>query len=153
MKSFLQAPILTFSVIILLAGPLWGQGGVTSSGTEYWLGFMPNGAGAGNSSVYEDLFIASGTDNTVTISGGVATKRIEMKAGQIYDYYCPNFMNSTDEVPQTDAIHITSTSPITVYGYSSWGNVQGAGDSPDGYLGLPLEDFGTEYYTVNFPDN
>ncbi|HZK76627.1 MAG TPA: hypothetical protein VFD13_06940, partial [Candidatus Kapabacteria bacterium] len=154
-RPFVRA---TLAVIVTVASSLYcapdaiAQGGVTSSGTDFWLGFMPNGAGAGNSSVYEDLFIASGTDNMVTISGPV-NFTFTMTAGQVHDIPLTDLMNSTDEVPQADALHVTSTNPITVYGYSSWANLQGIGDSPDGYLGLPLPAYGTEYYTVNFPDN
>src|SRR5665213_2011073 len=142
---------LAVSILLLPAPCSWAQG-VSSSGTEYWLQFMPNGAGAGNSSVYENLFIATGTDNKVTISGPV-NKTITMSAGQVADIPLTDVMNSIDEVPQTDAIHLTSTNPITVYGYSAWGNPQGIGDSPDGFLALPTTAYGTEYYTVNFPDN
>ncbi len=146
--------LLTFFVITLFFTPRsWAQTGVNSSGTDFWLQFMPNGAGNGNTDVYEDLFVASGTDNKVTFSGGVATKTITMTAGSVYDYFCPNVMNSTDEVPQPDAIHVTSQNPVVIYGYSTWGNVQGQGDSPDGFLALPTTAYGTEYYTVNFPDN
>ena len=144
---------LALSILLMPTSRLWAQGGVSSSGTDYWLQFMPNGPGAGNTSVYEDLFIASGTDNKVTFSGGVATRTITMTAGEVYDYFCPNVMNSVDEVTQDDAIHITSENPVTIYGYSTWGNLAGQGDSPDGFLALPTPALGTEYYTINFPDN
>lgn len=142
---------LAVSIFLLPVSRSCAQGGVSSSGTDYWLQFMPNGSGSGNSGVFEDLFIASGTDNKVTFSGGVATRTITMTAGQVYDYSCENVMNSTDEAPQDDAIHITSTNPIVVYGYSDWGGP--IGGSPDGFLALPTTAYGTKYYTVNFPDN
>ncbi|HEX5316851.1 MAG TPA: hypothetical protein VFX22_09400, partial [Candidatus Kapabacteria bacterium] len=59
---------LALSILLLPVSRSWAQGGVSSSGTDYWLQFMPNGPGMGNSSVYEDLFVASGTDNKVTIN-------------------------------------------------------------------------------------
>ncbi len=147
--------ILFFLIASLLLLPitrLWAQGGVSSSGTDYWLQFMPNGAGAGTTQVYENLFIASGTDNKVTISGPI-NYTFTMSAGQVHDIPLTDVMNSVDEVPQADAIHVTSTNPIVIYGYSAWGNSQGIGDSPDGFLALPTTAYGREYYTVNFPDN
>ncbi|HET6401416.1 MAG TPA: choice-of-anchor D domain-containing protein [Candidatus Kapabacteria bacterium] len=147
-------------IVLLLLAPVWlapstfAQQGQTSSGTDFWLGFMPNGAGAGNTGVYEDLFIASGTDNKVTIDiTGNGARTLTMTAGQVYDYALSDYMTWKPDTATTNAIHVTSTNPITVYGYSAWANPEGIGDSPDGYLGLPLPAYGTEYYTMNFPDN
>jgi len=151
-RPFVQATLTGLLTVFAIVPAAIAQRGVTSSGTDFWLGFMPNGAGKGNTSVYEELFIASPTDTKVTFSGPF-NKTITMTAGQVADIPLTDVMNSVDEVPQDDAIHITSTNPITVYGYSSWANPQGIGDSPDGYLALPLPAYGTEYYTVNFPDN
>jgi len=153
MKSLISASTTVFLVLAILAGAAAAQG-VTSSGTDYWLGFMPNGAGTGTTDVEENLFIASNSYNAVCITiPGRESDTILLSPGQIYDFPLANFMTSMPETPTDNAIHISSTSPITVYGYSTWTNPSGIGDSPDGYLGLPIEDYGTEYYTVNFPDN
>ncbi len=155
MKSCFR--FLFLLAVTILAGPALrsaAQGGVSSAGTDYWLGFMPNGSGSGNQSVFEEIYICSGTANKVTINiAGSSSKTIVMTAGQIYDYQLSNYMTYIPEVATDNAIHITSTNPITVYGYSAWGDPQGIGDSPDGFLALPLQAYGTEYYTMNFPDN
>src|SRR5581483_1867525 len=131
-----------------------GGGGLSSSGTDYWLGFMPNGPPPGSSSVYQELFIATGVDNKVTVYvGNSALRTISLTAGQVYDFNMTGYMTAIDEKPLTNAIHIVSTNPVTVYGYSAWGNPQGIGDSPDGFLALPTTALGTHYFTVNFPDN
>ena len=146
--------IAAFAVLLVSAGTAVGQNGINSSGTDFWLGFMPNGAGMGNTSVYEELFITSPTDNRVTIAiPGVGMKTILLTAGQVSDYSLTNFMTYVPEVATDNAIHISSMNPITVYGFSAWGDPQGIGDSPDGFLALPSDALGTEYYTVNFPDN
>src|SRR5579883_1135829 len=151
--------IRIFAVFLLLLTPAslihaQGGGGINSSGTDYWLGFMPNGSPPGISSVHQQLFIATGVDNKVTVSiGNAGGKTLTLTAGEVYDYDVSGNMTSTPEVAVTNAIHITSTNPVTVYGYSAWGNPQGIGDSPDGFLALPTTAMGRHYMTVNFPDN
>ncbi len=127
--------------------------GVSSAGTDYWLGFMPNG-NPGTTDVREELFIASGVDDTVTITiPGVGSKTVPIAGGAIYDDDVSGTMTAVPETPTDNAIHITSNNPVTVYGYSDWANGAGTGSSPDGYLGLPTTAYGTKYYTMNFPDN
>ncbi|HEX5317453.1 MAG TPA: IgGFc-binding protein, partial [Candidatus Kapabacteria bacterium] len=126
---------------------------VTSAGTDYWLGFMPNGD-PGTTNVQEELFIASALDNSVTITiPGIGQQTISIAAGQVFDYNVSGSMTAVPETPTDNAIHITSTNPVTVYGYSDWDNGGGVGSSPDGYLGLPTTAYGMKYYTMNFPDN
>ncbi len=140
-------------MLVGLCGNLHAQ--VSSSGTDYWLGFMPNGD-PGTTDVREELFIASATANTVTIDLlGIGTRIITIGAGQVADEDVSGSITSIPETPTTNAIHITSTNPIAVYGYSDWTNNEpgSIGGSPDGYLGLPTTAYGTKYYTVNFPDN
>jgi len=125
----------------------------SSAGTDYWLGFMPNG-NPGTTNVHEELFIASGVNNSVTITvPGIGQQTVSIAAGQIFDDDVSGSMSSVPEIPLNNAIHITSTNPVTVYGYSDWDNGGGIGSSPDGYLGLPTTAYGTSYFTMNFPDN
>ncbi|MFI5202139.1 MAG: T9SS type A sorting domain-containing protein [Candidatus Kapaibacterium sp.] len=125
----------------------------SSAGTDYWLGFMPNGS-PGTTNVHEELFIASGVNNTVTITvPGIGQQTVTIAAGQVFDDDVSGSMTAVPEIPINNAIHITSTNPVTVYGYSDWDNGGGIGSSPDGYLGLPTTAYGTSYYTMNFPDN
>ena len=140
----------SFFVLLLTFGMARAQN-TSSSGTDFWLGFMPNGV-PGTTEVREELFIASSTTTTVTIDVGGTPNTFYLSAGQVADENVSGIMTSVPETPTTNAIHITSSNPITVYGYSVW-TAGGLGGSPDGYLGLPTEAYGTKYYTVNFPDN
>ena len=151
MNNTIRFPV-TVLFLIFMTSVCHAQGN-SSAGTDYWLGFMPNGS-PGTTNVHEELFIASGVNNTVTITvPGIGQQTVSIAAGQVFDDDVSGSMTSVPEIPLNNAIHITSTNPVTVYGYSDWDNGGGIGSSPDGYLGLPTTAYGTSYYTMNFPDN
>src|ERR1700733_14565764 len=124
--------------------------GLSSSGTDFWLGFFPNEQNAPTNGT--NLFLCSNSEDTalVTLDGkttayplsanSVAT--IDLKGGGI---------TSMAESPSNNSVHVQTHSPITVYGYfDAYGT--GMGGSPDGYLGLPVSGLGTEYYTINYTE-
>jgi len=140
--------------LLLLAfiqpGGLLAQG-VSSSGTDFWMGFMPNAIPGGY--IRMELFIASGTANKVKVDFAGNLRSYTVPTNSVIDVQIDqNAITKDAEVPTNNAIHVTSVNPITIYGYSVWGSAGFAGGSPDGFLALPLPAYGTKYYTVNYYD-
>jgi len=154
MRTLIRFLLFTafLSVISLCAPQLYAQG-VSSSGTEFWLGFMPNGTPGGGNFQQLNLFIASGTANKVTVTVQGSSRSINLAADDVYDMLIDqNAITSQSETPTDNAIHVVSRNPVTIYAYNIWTCPACSGGSPDGYLALPIEGLGTRYYTVNFPD-
>jgi hypothetical protein len=144
--------VLAFLTLLVLASAVKAQG-VSSSGTDYWLGFMPNGAPwvyAGYDQTH--LFIASSVDNQVQVAFAGEVRKYNIPASTVLDVVLPDPATTRAlEVPVNNgAVHVTSVSPITIYGYSVWASPNTIGGSPDGYLGLPITSYGTKYITVNY---
>jgi hypothetical protein len=125
--------------------------GNTSMGTDFWVGFMPNFSGGRN---VTQLFLASGTANTVKVTVGNSTTKYTLAANTAITADLNGLgVDRTPEVATSNGVHITSTAPLTVYGYNVWDGGAGfLGGSPDGFLALPTAALGTKYYTVNYYD-
>jgi hypothetical protein len=142
------------SLLCLLAPRIASaQKGVTSAGTDYWITFMPNYWSPADNI---RIFIASGTLNKVDVDvyGGTLPPTQHyaqsMQPNAIWTLTLPNTElaeTRIPEVPQYKAIHIVSTSPIAVYGFS---NVVTTTDS---YLAIPTAGLGTDYYPSCFYDD
>ncbi|MDP4199990.1 MAG: choice-of-anchor D domain-containing protein [Bacteroidota bacterium] len=146
-----------FTAVVLLSTvtcQLSAQG-ISSSGTDYWVGFMPNGDPAlGAYAAQMRLFIATGTKNKVSVSIGTSTTSYILAPNEIKDLPLDGraLTSKSETITPDGAVHVTSTNPITLYGYSVWTCTSCIGGSPDGFLGLPITSYGTQYYTVNYPD-
>jgi hypothetical protein len=125
--------------------------GVTSGGTDFWVGFMPNYIGGRN---VTQLFLASGTNNTVKVTVGGSTKAYTLTPDQgITADLAGAGVTRIPETPSYGAVHVTASAPLTMYGYNVWDGGSGfIGGSPDGYLAIPTSALGTLYYTVNYYD-
>ena len=147
-------PFLLLTLLVALAMPFRASAqGLNSSGTEYWLSFMPNGTAGGGMYVDMHLFVVSTTNNRVSISVAGSVNSFTMTPNSVYDYSVSQAaLTSQTETPTTNAIHVTSTNPVTIYGYSVWTCGGCIGGSPDGYLALPITSYGKKYYTMCFPD-
>jgi hypothetical protein len=147
--------LLVASCILMLGNfidltPARSQG-VSSAGTDFWVGFMPNFVGGRN---VTQLFIASGTSNLVkvTVNKSTTSYKIAANTAITVDLQGAGVTRSSETISD-QSVHVTSTAPITMYGYDVWDGGAGfLGGSPDGFLALPTAGLGTKYYTVNYYD-
>lgn len=145
MKILVALCFLAFSSVA-------GAQGLSSAGTEYWLGFMPNYIDPADKI---NLFVASETTNYVKVeifglNGEIAqTKSFALDAQQAITVpLTPGQVETRErEQPVYRAIKVTSSAPCAVYGYSD------NSLTTDGYLGLPLEMLGTKYYCLSYYDD
>ncbi len=159
MKRLIRLRLL--SVLLPLAMlALWSPGqsraqghGVSSLGTDFWMGFMPDYT-IPVQHVY--VFICSGTANTVIIDvlgggngGPIQSLRRTLVAGeaQTIELDVAKVETRRTETPDYRAVHVTSTNPLAVYGFSN------LTATSDGYLALPTPALGKEYYTANYYDD
>jgi hypothetical protein len=145
-----------FGVIALaaaFANPAHGQG-ITSSGTDFWVGFFPN-EHLGNGrplTMLTELFLASTAADTalVTYDGQTTAWPLAVNSVRTIDLQTRG-ITDVPETPIDRSVHIQTHAPISLYGfYDEYGS--GVGGSPDGFLGLPTNSLGTEYYTVNYTE-
>lgn len=128
--------------------------GVSSLGTDFWVGFMPN---FNIPAAEVALHIASGTDNVVTIEffsnspDGTPSlfKKFTMKKDEAVSIPLPVGDAEVWEMEKAiyKAVHVTAKNPIVVYGTSN------GGATADGYLALPTPGLGTEYYAACMYDD
>jgi hypothetical protein len=137
-------------LVILFTGSSQAQG-LTSSGTDFWVGFFPNQDSPGDTSLVE-LFLASTSADTALVTYDGRTQAWPLAANSVatINLYGRGITN-IPETPIDRSVHIQTHSPITVYGFFDVYGF-GSGGSPDGFLGLPTNSLGMEYYTLNYPE-
>ncbi len=147
---WLQCAILSIVAVGSFVDGAVAQG-VNSSGSDFWVAFMPNFIGGRN---VTQLFIASGTSNLVKVTVNNSTQSIKMlpNTAITVDLNGAGVTRNTETAADL-GIHVVSTAPLTMYGYDVWDGGAGfIGGSPDGFLALPTSSLGTQYYTVNYYD-
>ncbi len=147
------------AAVLLCSMPAFAQKGQTSMGTDFWLGFLPNSLSLlccppqGS-----ELYIASPTANEVRVQvfGGfknpVETFDTTLAPNSVWELPTDNealWETDTQETARYRAIHITSRSPIEVYGYEHSGAPTYSGDS---YLALPTPALGNTYDAICYWD-
>lgn len=125
-----------------------------SEGTDFWVCFMRNYRDGGNANDSKnsdpltlELFITANQDANVQLEiDGIAFKRtLTVKAGTVSSVLVDDRAQlDTSRSPQRRAVHITSNSPISVYGLNR------RFQTTDTYLALPIEVLGTEYRAVGY---
>lgn len=138
---------------VVLATSSFAQG-VSSLGTDFWVGFMPN---FNVPATDIGLHIASGTDNKVLIeyyAGSTdgkptATRSVTLKKDEALTLKQDAYLVENWDMEKTVymAVHVTSQFPIALYGTSN------GGATADGYLALPTPGLGKEYYAACFYDD
>jgi len=144
--------VLITGLCLLLALPSYSQQGQTSTGTDFWIAFMPNYLTPATSI---RIFIASATNNKVQVEvyGDSSSTRHftqTMQPGGIWTLSLPTPALAEERVQEKaeyKAIHVSSDNPVAVYGFSN------VSTSTDSYLALPTPTLGTEYYTSCFFDD
>jgi hypothetical protein len=147
--------IITFFVLLCIccSSQIFAQG-VSSLGTDFWVGFMPN---FNIPAAEVALHIASGTANIVTIefySGSTdgkptSTRTLTLKKDEAVSVVLPLDLSENWEMEKAvyKGIHVTAKNPIVVYATSN------GGATADGYLALPTPGLGTEYYAACMYDD
>ena len=131
--------------------------GLSSSGTDFWVGFFPNerkNAFRGDTSLTE-IFLASDAVDTALVTYDGNTTAYPLAPNSVLTVNLQGRgITNVAESPSNYSVHIEAHSPITVYGFFDEYNVNnpGGGGSPDGFLGLPTVSLGTDYYTMNYGD-
>jgi hypothetical protein len=129
------------------------QGGVSSLGTDFWMGFMPDYTFPAD---YVRVFICSGTANHVVIQlygggngGPIQSLTVDLppNTARTITLDVAKAETRVTETPAYRAVHVTATNPLACYGFSN----QYA--TSDGFLALPTPALGNEYYTANFNDD
>ncbi|MCX6252572.1 MAG: hypothetical protein NTX61_17695 [Bacteroidetes bacterium] len=136
MKKYLLIILLSF--ILVFAG---NSQTPTSSGTDFWIAFNPNGNGVTNLTIYiSSSFFTGGSvtsaypgvDQTFTVSPGIVTA-LSIPTGV-----------SLQSGIENKGIRITSYDPITVYGLNY---ISGTADA---FLALPVNALGTDYRVISY---
>jgi|GEM_PF-2346487 len=119
--------------------------GSNVEGTHFFVGFMENEipeCDPGNNQLR--LSIASRFAATVTITKFDGVVTLELQPSQLRSISVSRDLECIGEGVFPNAIEITSTAPVSVYGYSS------KTTTSDGYLALPVSAWGKEYVTANY---
>jgi hypothetical protein len=145
---------ITIIGLFAAIAPARAQNGQTSSGTDFWMAFMPNYL---NPADNIRIFVASGTTNRVHVdvqggSSGAPSEHFTeiMTANTVWTLSLPNPQLAEERTPEKAeyrAVHVYSDNPVSVYGLS---NVL---TSTESYLALPTSTLGTEYYPSCFYDD
>lgn len=116
----------------------------SSSGTDFWVMF-PHNFFDGNNGV-QRLFITSpvATSGTVTVPGLNFTQNFTVAANTVTTVQLPFVLVFQSDLVQARGVHVTSASPVTVYGLA-----QRAATS-DAYLALPAPALGTDYLILTY---
>lgn len=118
---------------------------VGSEGKEFYLAFQPNYTGAGGAL---SLFISGeqDTQGTVEIVGLNFSTTFTVMANKITTVPIPLAAEHLplDKVSKL-AVHVVSQEKVTVYGFNRWSG------TTDGFLALPVDALGLEYYALSYP--
>jgi len=157
--GFVGLLVLFSASNLLLPRAVDAQKGQTSSGTDFWLGFMPNSFSQTCCPPQGmEIFIGSGTANVVSVDayGGNQLPTYQqrlMSANSIWTLSSAEpspWETDSNEHPAFWAIHVYAKNPVVVYGYQYTGANT---SSADGYLALPTPALGTEYYPSCYYDD
>ncbi|HKR11221.1 MAG TPA: PKD domain-containing protein [Pyrinomonadaceae bacterium] len=126
------------------AGTSPPPGSPSSAGTDFWLMF-PHNFFDGNNGV-QRLFITSpvATTGTVTVPFANFTQNFSVAANTVTTVQLPFMLVFQSDLVQSRSVHVTSASPITVYGLA-----QRAATS-DAYLALPVSSLGKDHLILTY---
>ena len=128
--------------VVVVEGPP-GDGRRDSRGTDFWLAFMP---GLGSSD--PQLFVsgASGTQGVVEVPGIGFRYAFTVGSGGVVAVHVPDQLvtGGAFDRPLPYGIHVSADDSVSVYGLN-YGEF-----TTDGFLGLPREVLGTQYYSVGY---
>jgi hypothetical protein len=118
-----------------------------SMGTDFWLAFMPNQF---FSTLSFNITSAVGATGTVDVPGLPFSASFTVAPNGMTQVVVPGSValgNGTSvEMTENKGIHISSSNPVAVYGMNHYL------ESSDGFLGLPDNVLGIDYYILGYPD-
>jgi hypothetical protein len=122
-----------------------------SEGTEFWLCFQRNfkdpKTPTTQTELHLELFLTGDQDARVniTIDGIGYNKNFNVSGGTVLNVKIPaEAQVKSDEVKERLAVHVTSSSPISVYGLNR------RFQTTDTYLGHPVNVLGTQYMAIGY---
>ena len=122
-----------------------------SEGTDFWLCFQRNfkdpKTPTAQTELHLELFLTGDADAKVNISiDGIGyNKNFNVPGGTVYNVKIPTEAQvKSDEVKERLAVHVTSSSSISVYGLNR------RFQTTDTYLGLPVNVLGTNYMVIGY---
>lgn len=124
--------------------------GINSAGTEFWLAIPPNEVLTGPARIALQVYISSAENAQVTVSGadGILPRRsLNIAAGQTATVDIPySYELRENEAITKKGILVSSDVPVTAY-------VMNARQvTADGFMALPTDVWGLEYFHVAYPD-
>lgn len=135
-----------FLAACLIAACLWpalAHAGAGSEGRDFYLAFQPNYGGTD----FLYLFISgqADTEGTVEIKGLNFKQDFQVKAGVITTIDVPKAAGLLPVSTISNlTVHVTARSDISVYGMNR------RSGTTDGFLALPVDALGLEYYTLSY---
>jgi hypothetical protein len=138
LRRFLAACLAVFCLLPALA-----QAGNGSEGRDFYLAFQPNYGGI--DFLYLYISGQKDTQGTVEIKGLNFKQDFQVKAGVITSIDIPKAagMLPVAKVSQL-TVHVTAQDDISVYGMNR------RSGTTDGFLALPVDALGLEYYTLSY---
>jgi hypothetical protein len=140
--NYFRAGLATLAVMLMLAIP-GAHAATGSEGTEFYLAFQLNSGKLGELS----LFIAGANDTqgTVTIKGLQYSQAFQVRANQSTTITLPKevAIQVVDKASQL-TVHVKANDKVTVYGLNR------VLDTSGGFLALPVEALGLEYYALSY---
>ncbi|MSU60791.1 MAG: hypothetical protein EXS31_00075 [Pedosphaera sp.] len=125
-----------------------GRCDLSCEGTDFWLTFPGNYAPDPANPVKPGLWVLGnpGTQVTVAIPGLGFNKNVVIPASSCVNIDLPKETDLGDKSDFIDdkGIHVTATAPVGIHGMSK------VKFSSDGYLALPTEALGTEYFVLAY---
>ncbi|MDA0315165.1 MAG: IgGFc-binding protein, partial [Bacteroidetes bacterium] len=140
-----------FLIMILLSFSQSGYAQLSTTGKEFWVGFMENNRGL-NSPDYAVLVITATENTTGVIEFLGQSETFSLTAGQQYIFrklsYELDLLHRTSGVIENLGIHITASGKIAVHAFNE------RNKSADGTVVLPLGALGKDHYiTSHFEEN
>lgn len=136
-------------LMVLLGGTAMGQR-LSHEGTDFWVAFLPGYTGNGASNFTVRMCMPQGGTGTLSNPATGWTASGTCPVGGVLDIAVPaaqGYQNPTTATVSATGIHVTTTSPATVYAY----NRDPSPSSLDATLVLPTVALGTEYLIQTYP--
>ncbi|MDA1269580.1 MAG: PKD domain-containing protein [Bacteroidetes bacterium] len=135
-----------FLIMILLSSSQSGYAQLSTTGKEFWVGFMENNRGL-NSPDYAVLVITATENTTGVIEFLGQSETFSLTAGQQYIFrklsYEVDLLHRTSGVIENLGIHITASGKIAVHAFNE------RNKSADGTVVLPLGALGKDHYITS----
>lgn len=143
--------LLSLSACKTIPTPLYLSDRLNTEGTDFWVCFEKNYRTSSNNDKKQSdtlvlqLTLAASSAATVTIETAIGTQTIQLRKGEIARVTVDTALQVTSSGKvEKQAIHITSTYPISVRGSNS------RYQTTDAFTAIPYQHLGKEYRVIGF---